>query len=173
MDHAKIDRVIFLDCDGVLNAPGWWEMFWWNLCWKLKIKLKGRGIVALERKFVRRLDRIVRATKARIVISSSWRSSFPDPYQWRQIFTSMGFPTSGAAVIGVLPPHEPGVKRGDEIEVYLQAMEHRPTRVCILDDDRDFTLDQQIVSLVQVQGRHGLRGRDVRTAIHILRGGRA
>ena len=172
MDAPKIDRLIFLDCDGVLNAPGWWEMFWWDLAWKLKIKIKGRGIVGLERKFVRRLDRIVRATGAKIVISSAWRSTFPERFQWDVVFTSMGFPASGDAVVGVFAPHLPGVKRGDEVEAWLSAMDQRPSRVCILDDDRDFMLDQQIANLVQVVGRHGLRGRDIRAAVRVLRGGR-
>jgi len=171
-------KVIFLDCDGVLNAPDYWEHFIWTWANKIGIKMKGKGIIALERKFVHRLDWIIRKTGAKIVISSSWRNTFTDWYQWHQLFSSMGYDTTGDAVISLTSLHEVGVIRGDEIKQWLdnppKGPKHREIKEAvsgfvILDDDGDFTEDQKASHFVQTDGRKGLTWKDARKAVKVLR----
>ncbi|MBR6647981.1 MAG: hypothetical protein IKL29_01225, partial [Bacteroidaceae bacterium] len=52
-------KVIFLDVDGVLNSVDTSEVF--------------QGFVGIEDKLVSKLRKIVRATGAQIVLSSSWK----------------------------------------------------------------------------------------------------
>jgi len=79
-------RVLFLDVDGVLNHHDTKERHIFG----------GRSFVGLDRACVARLHRVLTATGAKVVISSSWRKSLP-PERMAAILAEAGCP---ADVIG-------------------------------------------------------------------------
>jgi len=171
-------KIIFLDIDGVLNAPNYWRFWWWNLLNRMGFKTELADDTSIERRFVRRLNWIVRRANAHIVISSAWRHRFPDWMQWLHLFTSMGFPAVGNAVIGTTVSHAPSVKRGAEIQGWLDRPEKRPecrripepiSAYVILDDDSDMTPQQKSGHFVQTNPYKGLTRKDCRRALKILR----
>ena len=66
-DDCKIEKVVFLDIDGVLNTDNRYEE---------------ENFVAINEKFVQNLALIVHETKASIVLSSSWRYGLEDMYDY-------------------------------------------------------------------------------------------
>ncbi len=66
-DECEIEKVIFLDIDGVLNTDNRYEE---------------ENFVAINEKFVQNLALIVHETKASIVLSSSWRYGLEDLYDY-------------------------------------------------------------------------------------------
>ena len=53
-------KIIFLDVDGVLNAPEFLEHFFWQISKKFGIKRKGKDYLFFEKRFVRKLEWIVK-----------------------------------------------------------------------------------------------------------------
>jgi hypothetical protein len=119
---------VFLDIDGVLNTPE--DYARWALA-------AGAGEESLfNPQLVARLNRITDATKADIVVSSSWRlfysvrggHSFAD---LRGIFKRVGV---AAAVLGPTPAYV--LERWAAIDAWVNAHSgQRPLRFAILDDD--------------------------------------
>jgi hypothetical protein len=101
-------KVIFLDVDGVLNSRGKWAG-----CDLANLTDSGTRIDPLA---VARLKRIVDATDAKIVVSSTWRLNHFDDlriYLWLH---------DGLRnrVIGATPDHH-GQPRGSEIQEWLDS----------------------------------------------------
>lgn len=146
--------VIFLDIDGVLN----------------NVSCMGEDIHILPEK-VKLLDQIQRATKADIVISSSWRKLHPLE-TIREILWCAGLVNAHHCVIGVTPSlYEIGTIRGNEIDAWMDENLFDPTETSylILDDDSDFDEDQRTRHL-HTSNECGLRHRDVQDAINCLTG---
>jgi len=170
-------KIIFLDVDGVLNAPEFLEHFFWQISKKFGIKRKGKDYLFFEKRFVRKLEWIVKQTGAKIVISSVWRNTFTDWYQWLIVFTSMGFPNCGEAVIGTTRDLHKDF-RGHEIDDWLASptegrWEAREVdsilqNYIILDDSRDFTENQLLQHLVPVKSRWGLTWSMARLSVRML-----
>jgi hypothetical protein len=105
-------KIIFLDIDGVLN------------CDKTPNPRKFPYVV--DRKLLQRLDGLLERTKARVVLSSSWRC---DPVgilaakYWGVPFTDVC-------------PDRPRSPRGKEIRKWLAA-HPKVTRFAIIDDEDD------------------------------------
>ena len=115
-------RIIFLDVDGVLNSGAW------------AMEMLERGVRVyrdnlLDARALRRLCRVVDATGADIVVSSSWRldpEAFDRLTDWLRQY--------GMAVFDVTP--YTGGERGDDLTAWLD--EHPDVgRYVILDDDED------------------------------------
>lgn len=125
-ENIKKIKVIFLDIDGVLNViPTVWDKYGGDF----------------HQDFVDNLGRIIESTGAKIVISSSWRSSGLDVMinMWRD----RKYP---GEIIGVTPLCHQLMKlvsfkdpddicRGDEIDWWIKKYE--PLNYVILDDDDD------------------------------------
>jgi hypothetical protein len=153
-------RVIFLDIDGVLNSKTWYRQF---LCAGEQVPSP-----ALDPTAVARLDRIVRETGAKIVLSSAWRGN-PDVPRWLSEHGCCG------KVIGKTPylytadgyHRERGYEIGGWIRQHADKTGVIPTYV-ILDDDNDMVY--LAPRLVRTDPIYGLRDVDVERAITKLLG---
>lgn len=161
-------RVVFLDVDGVLNS----EAFLLTLdakhhalgphegceCYRLERQI--------DRHAVARLNRLITATDAKIVISSSWRKLL-DPPELRRVLEDHGLV---ADIIGETPdftddPGLYGIRRGHEIDAWLR--DHPEVeRFVILDDGGDMAM--HVNRLVQTDAQEGLRDEDVDLAIRVM-----
>lgn len=114
------------------------------------------------------LNKILQATDAKIVISSTWRLSY-SIHELDQILTNNGIL---AKVHGVTPSFNsdslivPGTRRGVEIAAYLKA-HPEITNYVILDDDSDMLIEQKPYFILVSTGV-GLTDRQAQHAIQKL-----
>lgn len=139
------NKIIFLDIDGVLNGYGFWSCFGWKIAclthnetikeWYRKIS----DPCGVHENKVKLLSKIVNATSAKIVMSSSWRSAFwkipyekknPDLKKLSDLFDKYNI-----TVIGITPRINIG-KRADEINAYISEHKNEIDNFIILDDER-------------------------------------
>lgn len=120
-------KLIFLDIDGVLNSAQF-----------IATQTNGEGVVIVDGEFdathhldparVARLNRLVSATGADVVLSSSWRVLFGVEKTQRSL-VARGF----AHVLADATARLPGEPRHVEIQSYLSGMSARFSHV-VLDD---------------------------------------
>ncbi len=176
-------RVIFLDVDGVLNSE--------RYALELEEKHKALGHAEpaspkrettcdcfklyhqIDRAAVKRLNVIVRATGAKIVVSSTWRKLF-DRDELQRILREHGM---RAEIVGETPEghKEPGLpemygnparmERGYEIDYWLKQ-HPEVTGFVILDDGSDMAMHAD--RLVQTDCDDGLCDEHVEYAIRVL-----
>jgi hypothetical protein len=120
-------KVIFLDIDGVLNLEG--------------IERDEYGST-FHQEFVNNLKRIVDATDAKIVISSSWRSDGFEKME--SMWIGRNLP---GEVVGITP-FDDDRHRGAEIKMFMDKYDKHIDTYVILDDDTDM-LEEQIDSFVR------------------------
>ncbi len=118
-------KILFLDVDGVLNNDDWaWEMYK-----KYKVEVYREDI--LYQPSLCELRRIINATGAKIVVSSSWRKiehAYKDLLMWLKMY--------GMEVLDVTP-YVGGI-RGDDIEAWFKRNKDKQIEsYAILDDDSD------------------------------------
>lgn len=157
--------LIFLDVDGVLNSHD----------------INTYGYNTIHRDKVERLNRIVKATGAEVVISSAWRymilggSLRVDGF--RYLLMTHGL-ASFVKVIGHTKSDEEIVERGDQIADYL--LTHGKRQYVVLDDGSEIPQDAARSMTQSLYDRHGdrwllidgargLTDADVTDAIAILR----
>ena len=129
------------------------------------------GVGQLDPAALALLDKLVDATDAKIVISSSWRHIWP----WHEIaemFGDAGFKNQHA-IIDQTGNSKNG-HRGSEIKAWLALDQERQvvgqeqtTSYVILDDSTDFDTDQ-MQFFVNTNPQTGIKPRDVQKAISIL-----
>ncbi len=158
-------KVIFLDIDGVLNSTQTAED------WHLKTGKGGYGgffeetdivtddNVRWGQSLVDNLKKIVDATGARIVISSTWRKHFTCP-KFKDMLAIYGW--DGAPIYDRTPIMR---IRGQEVKWWVDK--HKPEVYVIIDDYDDF-LREQIPFFVQTNPDIGLTQEDAQKAITIL-----
>ena len=176
-------RVIFLDIDGVLNSE--------VLALKLEAQHRALGHEdpaspdyaakcdcfkihhQLDRAAVHRLNDIIRVTKAKIVVSSTWRKIF-EASELRQILREHGLV---GEIIGETPDghhvpellemygHPERLYRGYEIDFWLKKHPEVEGFV-ILDDGSDMAMHSN--RLVQTDCEEGLSDEHVEPAIRML-----
>lgn len=156
-------KVIFLDIDGVLNgfaeytAPAIPNHEW-------DPSVMQRCGIALELQWdqVKRMNRFIDETGAKVVLSTSWRKG--DDLWWEsllQTFEHAGFPRS--AIIGKTPNLHSS--RGDEIQAYLD--EHPDvTNFVIFDDINE--MYNLLDNFVQTNYQLGVQDVDIEKARKIL-----
>jgi hypothetical protein len=176
-------RVIFLDVDGVLNS----EKFHLTLmerhrqlghteppspkrettcdCFRLERQIDPEAVA--------RLNRLVAATGAKIVVSSSWRKLI-DPPELRRVLKSHGLI---AEIVGETPDgwddpelvaaygHPDRLFRGHEIDFWLKR-HPEVDRFVILDDCSDMVMHKN--RLVQTDVEEGLLDDHVDLAIRMM-----
>jgi hypothetical protein len=177
------DVIIFLDVDGVLNHEQFLRRLEANHaslnhhepaspkrnttcdCFKLANQI--------DRDAIARLNQIVAATGAKIVMSSSWRKLF-DPPELHRILASHGLV---AEIIGETPDgandealraehrFTDRIFRGHEIDYWLRQ-HPEIKRFVILDDGGDMVMHKG--RLVQTDPEDGLRDDHVARAIELL-----
>jgi len=123
-----MEKIIFLDVDGVLN--------FWN-CWlgETPNVLRGKSkTLVLSIDAINQLNRIVKETGAKIVLSSTWRR-FKDHYDFL-----LESPIEGE-IIGETPDLlydlSRETSRGLEIKEWLENEYGEECKFVILDDDDD------------------------------------
>ena len=191
MVGSNRENIIFLDIDGVLNGYNKWNLLGWNIVCLTKDKRLEHWYRKLtdpfgvhERK-VKRLAKIVRATNAKVVMSSSWRfgwwnTPYEKQFEDQKRLTDL-LNKYNIEVIDITPRSSDG-RRDKEIMQWLTEHKDLVKRFVILDDER-YDLERFVGShLVQtssvgkgqmIMGRArentGLKNKHVRQAIKILR----
>ena len=157
-------KVIFLDIDGVLNASG------------TKAKAPS-GCTGIEKALLKKLRKIIEATGARVVLTSTWKSEIdkhirqvtPDgKYMLNKFFYEGKF-----LIYDKTPDAKSSLHRGREINDWLGLHEDVEEFV-ILDDIYfdDFDTFYLTDRFVHTDTTVGLTDEDVDTAIKILNGAR-
>lgn len=148
---------IFLDIDGVLNSEDWYHYYWEN---DLKYTDKEYNI---DFRAVERLNRLIDATGAEIVLSSSWRFDM-DVAKLRLSRAGLKYD-----IAKKLPGCEFGVgspTRGELIAEYVKNQ--KCNRYVIFDDDNDMTDEQKEKYFVRTDRFTGLTDSDIDKAMEIL-----
>jgi hypothetical protein len=149
-------KIIFLDMDGVLNTLRHYD--WTD------------GPLALvDPSMMKRLNRIVQETKAKVVLSSAWRymvhSGSMRVRGFSQLLWSHGF--VGEVIDVTCRDDEAGmVERGDQIAAWVR--ENKPEAYVVLDDCTDPAMAQH--PFIHTDGNVGLTEADADKAIAYLNG---
>ncbi len=157
-----MQRIIFLDFDGVLNSLKGYR--------RAKAEDRPTGDeygTVFDGDCVAALRRIVEATEAKIVVTSSWRF-FLDMDDMRKMWADRRLPGSVYSVTptDLLIDPEERCKRGIEIGEWLRS--HKGvTDFVIIDDDKDF-LPDQLAHLICTDADTGLTSSDADRAVQIL-----
>lgn len=179
-------KVIFLDIDGVLNGYNRRLHIIGSICMKIK-PLKDLwfrwDLFGVRRKYVRNLNRIIKATNAKVVISSSWRGGWYIPYNKcnpRMKSLKDQFYHYKIDVVGVTPKILDS-KREDEINEWLAKTDYTIDNFVILDDEsfdlQSFVGNHLVKTSNVKEGKmitgtslenSGLKMKHVRQAIKIL-----
>lgn len=145
-------KVLFLDIDGVLNS----DTFYINR--PKETKQLPYPLSEFDPACVERLNRIFSETKARLVISSSWRhSAFIG-----KVLEKVGIKTK----MWDITPYGMGKPRGYEIKKFLH--EHHDIENYVILDDVANMLPEQQSHFVQTRFYYGLTDEDAEKAIEIL-----
>lgn len=151
MKDLEQDSIIFLDIDGVLNSLAF-----------IKEPSFTGGLVGIDPKAVAHLNRLVEATEACIVISSTWRI-LDSLKSIRRDIRNAG----GSAYIQIIDKTPTGGPfRGNEIQRWLDAHPNI-TNFIILDDDSD--MEHLTPYLIQTNWETGLQDKHVEAAIKMLK----
>lgn len=149
MNPLHVPKIIFLDVDGVLNT----------------YDRNDPNYGGLSAEHLLRLQRIVLATGAKIVVSSTWRKSPEALARLHGVLNDYGLATAGETpvlndVFGVELP------RDWEVIAFL-SIAVPPVRFVILDDE-SFTHKALVEWAVKVNPMKGLADDDATTAIRLL-----
>lgn len=165
-------KVLFLDCDGVVNHWAWWAE---RAMREPGARQRHRGLLArrisdCDPAAVARLNRIVERTGCVVVLSSSWRHDEDGRRVAEIALQTRGatFPlldatpdcaraTAGGLFIGA--------ERGAEIQEWLNA-HPAVTRFAIVDDDSD--MGPLLPRLVRTSMERGLQDEHVERLIALL-----
>lgn len=164
--HSCAVRVIFLDIDGVLNSERWFQRGEADrLGPDFDPELDAAWIAMLDPDAVARLDRLVTASGAKVVVSSSWRMmvSLPDLASFLAMRGFTGEIIDATTTSQGLAPD--GVtERGHQIAHWLAA--NRVTSFVILDDQTDMAHlgDRHVLTTWE----RGLTEGDVERALALL-----
>jgi len=153
-------KVIFLDVDGVLNGNN------------TKEKIPGVGLLGIEDEKVEKLQKIVDATGAEIILSSTWRND------WWPTPNLENLPRHGQYLVSKLEKYGLTISgktkethfeyRGQEILDWVEK--HNPDAWVVLDDIKFGSFDYEVLfHFVQTDPTvDGLTDENVEKAIEIL-----
>lgn len=168
-----MDKIIFLDIDGVLNPTHYMNALYkmWKASFK-EIKSHDEYGQLFFHQNVESLKHIIDCTNAKIVISSTWRMA-----GLSEMINLWKFRNLPGEIIGCTPletevvdlgraKYYDMVCRGDEIKTWIDI--HKFTgNYCIIDDTEDM-LQEQDDYFVHTNGFVGLTKLDAEKAIEIL-----
>jgi len=153
-------KVIFLDIDGVLNED------------ITPTRTKSR-VIFIDQEKLLRLKRIVDATGAKIVLSSTWRYDRDDTrYNGDFLELREAFYNAGLDFYDYTPEDALGIRRGMEIRAWLGLHRGEVERFIILDDELfDFEERGLLFHLIKTDfGDGGLTEELTQEAIEMLNG---
>lgn len=150
-----MNKIIFLDIDGVLNSNKYYEE-----CDKLeKDPILTTGL-DIDEKCVENLKKIIKATNAKIVVSSSWRTI-------RKFELFKKYMEKQELPIYDVTPSLDG--RGDEIRAWLEKNKEQVQDFILIDDDVFPDFNELIEKLIKTSFyKEGLEEKHVRQAIEML-----
>lgn len=163
IDDQPIVRVVFLDIDGVLNSERFFEAHPWpeGASWWSESALDPRAVA--------QLDRLLRASGAAVVLSSSWRKrvTLDELNGW---LTGLGLSRPIVDATPRLYRTADGVRptRGDEIAAWMAAAPEAIEAFIVLEDEEP--LGALEARCVRTDPRDGLTERAVDGAIALLAG---
>jgi sugar/nucleoside kinase (ribokinase family) len=188
---SQAKNIIFLDIDGVLNGYNKWNLLGWKIVSAIKSKRLRLWYTKLTDPFgvheskVKRLAKIVKATNAKVVMSSSWRfgwwnTPYEKQFEDQKKLTDL-LNKYDIEVIDITPRSSDG-RRDKEIKEWLTKHKDIVKRFVVLDDER-YDLECFVGShLVQTSSvgkgeiimgcdreDTGLKRKHVKQAIEILR----
>lgn len=149
-------KILFLDIDGVLNGHD--------------------GVAVLRRECCERLNRLIQATGAKVVLVSAWRYMILDTGEYKSAMTCVGFSymlkTHGidCEIIGTTCSDEELMPRGEQVRKWMRD-NPRPLRWCILDDGdpEEFGYAPLLTDrLITTPSDGGLQDEHVERAIELL-----
>ena len=147
------EKVIFLDVDGVLNDR--------NTPTRTK-----QGCLFVDESKILLLRKIVDATGAKIVLSSTWRYD-RDDFRYNSDFLELkeAMAAHGLEFYSYTPVEPSGTRRGMEIEAWL-GVHPEVKKFVILDDELFDYMERGLLERLQLT--HGLKLIDVHMAIQML-----
>ena len=144
-----MNKLIFLDIDGVLNTANY--QTWRQLLGKDISDLHGH---LFSPSAVRNLQRLVKWTNAKIILSSSWRLDGLDVM--RRMWKERKMPGEIYDITPYVNAREyPIATRGVEIQKWMQDSHCTKSPFVIIDDVDDF-LDKQQKNVIMTNYRRGL-----------------
>lgn len=152
------NRVVMLDCDGVLNNRT--SLFFST---RKMYTPKNRGFYSMDVGCVRLFEYLIKTTDSKFVISSAWRGKTKKTSA--RVFDALelcGFTDAYDYCVGVTPKLSNG--RGGEIDYWLS---HNPTKNYVIIDDDSFDIHQKD-HLVQTDHEIGLTVPKMLEAMTIL-----
>lgn len=134
-------KVVFLDIDGVLNSQAWFDRQANEGLTGFDPSDEEAWLTMLDPDCVARLDRLVAAHDAKVVISSSWRQLL-EPSTIARLLARRGFrgEVIGATTTSNALTPTRKTQRGDQIAHWLataSGVTSDVTSFVILDDDED------------------------------------
>ena len=146
-------KIIFLDCDGVINYVNWYHSDdYWN---------NNYTDPDIDPKVIERLNRLCDETGAKIVVSSSWK--IVPTYKYRLEHAGL------KNIIGKTPDfiflNAEDYCRGWEIQEYLNN--YNVDNYIILDDVKDFC-DNQLDHFIYIDYYNGFTEDDFEVAKNML-----
>lgn len=154
LSEVKMDKikVIFLDVDGVLNSSH-------------TVRTTVNNFIFAGSRQLKTLKRIIRETRAKVVLSSDWRYDRDDPaYNSDYLELEYELQRNGIQFYDFTPEF-PTAHRGAEISKWLKAHEEVDNFV-ILDDQTDIEPNKD--HWVQTVRSRGLGVKETEEAINIL-----
>lgn len=148
-------KIIFLDVDGVLNNASTWK--------RRRPEGTYNHIHQTEPELIDRLAQIVDRTKAKIVLSSTWRMDIQAISDLQEYFVK----THSMSILDKTPwlPET----RGGQIDKWYKKYDDIISRYIIIDDDSDM-LPEQLPYFIKTENRVGLLDQHVEKAVSILTG---
>lgn len=153
----KMNKYLFLDCDGVVNHEEWYERYWNE---ELQYTNCDYDIDPLV---IKRLNKLVEETGCEIVMSSSWRFDFEisvNRLKLSGLKYDINERIDGCEFGG-------NVKRGELIRKFI--MDNPCDNYLILDDDDDM-LEEQSDHFIKVDRMVGFTDENLYNAVDILNG---
>jgi len=164
-----MNKVIFLDIDGVLNSQKWHKSEAHIKIHKCMIRRGNLGKLSYEvfnasmidPDALKLLQELVDNTNADIVISSTWRKG-GRLENIKSLFKGLGFTGN---IVGATPVlSEDYCCRGNEIKKWIidniKYEDRDKFKYVILDDDSDMLFQQAQHNFIHIDGRVGLTDRD-------------
>ena len=151
-------NIIFLDVDGVLNSQRYALELWK----KTHIQRNGENY-PFDEECMKNFQTLVRATNAKIVVSSTWRKSESEKRVLLRKLKEYGLDEE---VIGYTPIiNEIGPTRGQEIKAFLANLKGNHNFIIV---DNSINLDDLLPYFVRVNLEVGLTTENVKEAIEKL-----
>lgn len=167
-------KIVFLDIDGVINTRRTTLRASHVFYTPLADMNKFAEMEPFDRFCIERINKITDATRAKIVISSSWRYLFKEEEEWPYFTKFLKVVGLTGEVIGRTPIGKEyvnemsveDIERGHEIQMWLDKHKGKIESFVILDDNSDMAHLKE--RLVQTPSDIGIQDEDAERAIRYL-----